>query len=368
MKRLRRIEVLYGVLVFLIVTIGVWWAYYLTQEGHHFQDYQMQRLTTDKLHAIYLIQTVPGVAHDPVGLLGERYPHLHFHRVEAGWEVQIDERARAAIVAEAKRRQRMFIGEGFVFLILLAAGTTILTHASRRERDFKRARELFLAGATHEFKTPLASIRLYAETLQRPGLAEKDQVRIHAAVIENVERLESLVEQVLSVSRDESDRHARIERFDVGDEVTNLIEGMGAFLESRDARLTLDLPSGRLLRGDRQALRVAVRNLVQNAVIHGPPPVEVRVALATDEHGHHLSVVDNGPGIPRREHRRVFESFYRGEAAHSSLNSRPGGSGLGLYLVERNVHALGGKVSLDSTPGEGSTFTLHLPSAAPEES
>jgi signal transduction histidine kinase len=367
MKRLRRIEVLYGVLLFLILVMGAWWAYFMAQEGLHYEDYQMQRLTTDKLHAIFLIQSVPDVAHDPLGVLGERYPYLHFHRVESGWEVSVDERAVLAIRAEAARRQRMFLGEGLFFLVLLLAGTTILALASRRERDFKRARELFLAGATHEFKTPLASIRLYAETLERPNLAAADRDRIHRAVIIDVERLESLVEQVLSVSRDADDPHARIERIDLAEEIADIVEAMDGFLQSRDARLEIDVPAGRAIRGDRRALRVAVRNLIQNAVIHGPPPVSVRIALDTRADGHHLSVADNGPGIPRREHRRVFESFYRGEAAASSLNSRPGGSGLGLYLVARNVKSLGGTIDLESAPGEGATFTLNLPKA-PEES
>jgi signal transduction histidine kinase len=362
----RHLGLMYGILVALIVVIGAWWVFYLTREGHHYESFQLQRFRTDQMHAVYILETVPEVRADPAAMLGKAFPHLLFRKTEKGWEVSIDPAAAADVHREAARRRRMFMTEGVVFLLLLAAGTTILTLASRRERDFKRARELFLAGATHEFKTPLASIRLYTETLQRPDLPPDAGLRIRGAMLQDVERLEAMMEQVLSVSRDEDHLRGARETLDLADVTRDVLEAMGAFLEDRGARLDVDVPAGHLVVGDRQALRVAVRNLVHNAVHYSPPPAQVSVTLYRDGNRHRLTVRDRGPGIPRREQKRVFESFYRAETGAGSLNERPRGSGLGLYLVQRNVESLGGRVELESEEGRGAAFTLVLPASAEE--
>ncbi len=361
MRLHRHLGLMYGILVALIVVIGAWWVYYLTREGHHYESYQLQRYRTDQMHAVYILETVPEARDDPSTMLGRAFPHLLFQKTDKGWEVGIDPAAVADVQKEAARRRRMFMTEGVVFLLLLAAGTTILTLASRRERDFKRARELFLAGATHEFKTPLASIRLYTETLQRPDLPPDAGLRIRGAMLQDVERLEAMMEQVLSVSRDEDHLRGMRETIDLADVTRDVLETMGAFLVDRGARLEVDVPEGHLVVGDRQALRVAVRNLVHNAVLYSPPPAQVSVTLYRDGNRHRLTVRDRGPGIPRREQKRVFDSFYRAETGAGSLNERPRGSGLGLYLVQRNLESLGGRVELESEEGRGAAFTLVLP-------
>lgn len=354
MKWHRRLGLLYAILVILMLSMGAWWMYYIDRESKNYERYELQRLATDRMHAVFLLELDPRVARDPEAALAETYPHLRFTRTDqGGWTVSEDPAVHQAVHDEANRRHRMFFTEGLFFLALLIAGTTILSLAFRREREFKRARELFLAGATHELKTPLACIRLYTETLERTDLDEADRRRIHGALTTDIDRLEAMMEQILSLSRDEDGLRRRPETLDLAEETEDLLDAMGPFLKERDADVVCDLPAGRLIRGDRQALRVALRNLIHNAVLHGGGPV--RIDLDTRDGHHRLGVSDDGPGVPRRERGRIFDSFYRGD------DNKAPGSGLGLYLVKRNAEVLGGEVVLQSEEGRGATFTLSLP-------
>ncbi len=358
MRLRQNLGLLYGILVFLILAIGAWWAFYMVQEGRHYEQYRLQLFATERLHAAFLINSVPEIAADPEGQLGEDFPELEFVREGERITVRTRPEAIAAVHREAARRRRMFLSEGAFFLVLLMAGTTILTVAARREQEFKRARELFLAGATHEFKTPLASLRLYTETLSRPDLETAQRQRILDAMIQDIERLEGMVEQVLAVSRDaDGTGPLRPEPLDVAEEVRAVLDQLAPLFQSHGARIETTLPPGCRVLGDRQLLRTAVRNLVHNAVMYSPAPATVRVVLQRRDGRCRLTVSDDGPGIPRREQRRIFDSFTRG----SSGVSRSGGSGLGLYLVKRNTERLGGRIELASSPGHGAAFTLDLP-------
>lgn len=349
----RRLGLLYAILVTLIVAMGAWWTYYINREGANYERYQLQRFATDRLHAVFLIELDPEVARDPGAALGASYPHLRFTPTNEGWRVIVDPDVERAVREESRRRNRMFLTEGVFFLALLIAGTTILTLAFRRERSFKRARELFLAGATHELKTPLACIRLYAETLERSDLEPEDRRRIQGALTTDVDRLERMMEQILSLSRDEAGPRPPAEVLDLAEETADLLASLRPFLDERGVEVDADLPPGRLIRGDRRTLRTALRNLIHNAAHHGGG-APVSLSLETREERHRLSVSDAGPGIPRRERGRIFDSFYRGGGAES-------GSGLGLYLVKRGAETLGGSVELESEEGRGATFTLSLP-------
>ncbi len=364
---------LYGVLVVLIVALGAWWVIFLTQEGRNYERYQLQRMATDRIHAEYLIRTVPEVQSDPTGQLGETYPHLIFRATEDGITAEIDSLAVARVQREARRRQRMFTGEGIFFLLLLAAGTTILTLAYRSERAFKRARELFLTGATHELKTPLASLRLYTETLDRPELGAEESGRIRTRMLEDIGRLELLAEQILALGYEEEDSRSRYESLDVAEEVQAVLAEMDGFIRGHGARVETDLLPDQFVRGQRFVFALVLRNLLSNAVLHSPPPARVAITSAREGQWLRLSVQDHGPGIPRAERKRIFQEFVRAVdrgGSHAPLKEghrHSAGAGLGLYLVKRKMEMMGGKVELDSEVGKGSTFTLALPVHGKEE-
>ncbi|MDP6460695.1 MAG: HAMP domain-containing sensor histidine kinase, partial [Gemmatimonadota bacterium] len=236
-----------------------------------------------------------------------------------------------------------------------------LVRARLRENDYRRARELFLAGVTHEFKTPLASLRLYTETLDRPDLGDEERGRIRGLLVRDVQRMERLVGQVLTAARDRPSRAHLREPFDLSEEAEAVLRGMEGFLTRESARLVTELPRGRSVKGERAAFSIALRNLVENAVLHSPQPAEVRVTLSSESAWHRVSVRDRGPGIPRRHRRSIFRGFFRIEAEDASSSRGARGTGLGLYLVKRNAEALGGRVEVRSGSDGGSVFTLVLP-------
>jgi two-component system sensor histidine kinase SenX3 len=318
----------------------------------------LQRLATDRFHAAYLIQTVPEIAADPEGHLRKTYPHLHFQPTSTGYEVTIDPNAQAAVRAEARRRQRMFLSEGIFFLALLGGGATILIMATRRERDFKRSRELFLAGATHELKTPLASVRLYTETLDRPEIGAAEAARIRARMLEDILRLETLINQVLAISHEEHGQPGPSQVLDLARETEEVLQEMDGFLQSNQAEIDAILPTGHLVRGEKLTFSLALHNLVHNAVRYSQRPARVALKLAQQGDWHRLQVQDWGCGIPRKLQEKVFACFFSRDLGDPNFSP---GAGLGLYLVQRNAQNLGGRVELKSEEGKGSTFTLVLP-------
>lgn len=366
MRSKRLLLWLYLVFLVTIFAQASWWFIYLGREAEHYANYQLQRLRTDQLHAVYLYNSSPELRADPQRALGGYFPGLLFRKGPEGVDIAIDPAAESAIREESRHRRRMFLWEGGFFLALLLAGASMVFVAYRREQAFRRSRELFLAGVTHEFKTPLASLSLYAETIARPELEEPQRERILGRMSEDLQRLRLMVEQVLAVSRAGSPGALRPVPLDPAQVVRAVLGDLAALAEKEGASLEADLPKGFLVAADEQALHSALRNLIGNAIHYVPAPARVAVTLSRTDGLVRLAVSDDGPGIPRREQKRIFQSFYRvGEAG-----SRPAGihgSGLGLYLVKQNLEAMGGRVELESVPGEGATFTLVLPELATEE-
>jgi signal transduction histidine kinase len=356
------ISITYWLLLVLMITQSSWWVIYLSREGDRYLELQQQRFQADRLHAAYLMRTYPEIAGDPATHLRANFPHLHFQRVETGWDIHVDSAVEDFARREADRRSAMFLGEGIFFLVLILAGSVLLTLAYRREMSFRRTRELFLAGVSHEFRTPLASLQLYSETLERPDLEECRRNEILKHMQEDVSRLDGMVGQVLAASRAEGSMIDRSELLNVRIEVADVLRGLGAFFAGEGAEVETGLSDDCHILGNRQLFSVALRNLLENAVRYSPKPARIELRLESDELECRLSVRDRGPGIPRHLRKKIFQSFFRvGEAGR-----RPGGvrgTGLGLYLVKRTAQELGGKIELESKVGEGSTFTLVLPVA-----
>jgi signal transduction histidine kinase len=353
-----RMGFIYSVLVALICALGVWWIYYLTVEGRLYVEHSLQKMANDRLHAAFLVRTDPEVRADPERWLGPSFPHLVFRRTPHGIETEIDPRIVAEIEDKGRRRRNMFLYEGAFFLLLLVSGSTILAVSWRNAERFKQARELFLAGATHEFKTPLASLRLYTETLAREGLPEEARGRIRTRMVADVVRLENLVDDMLAMSADDTFAVGPRERLDLCREAQAVLDGLRPFETDHGARFELVGAPGAAIMGQRLYFALALRNLLVNAVRHSPTPVHVTVTIESGRRQHRVVVTDDGPGIPRKLQARVFECFYS-----TTGNQRHGGTGLGLYLVRRNIESIGGKVALQSEEGRGCTFTLTVPAA-----
>jgi signal transduction histidine kinase len=232
-----------------------------------------------------------------------------------------------------------------------------LARAVGREARAVSREKAFLASVTHELRTPLATIRLFGETLAEGRGSPREY---GALVAEESKRLDSLIERVLAVTRvDEAPVFSRVEPAELVDSAVNLID---ARAEQRAVQIDWQSSSPQQVLPevwwDAEAVRRALLNLLDNAIKHGKHGGRVKVRAALDDGLVKLSVTDDGPGIGRRDRQRVFKRFQRGE-------SESAGTGLGLYVVEQVAHAHGGRVDLVTEENRGCAFTLVLPVVPP---
>lgn len=276
--------------------------------------------------------------------------------VAAGIAVPDVEGLRLALRPAAPARGRLLAARGLLWLAV-GAGLLVLGLVQRtlaREARAVSREKAFVAGVTHELRTPVAAIRVFGETLAEGG---GDPREYGALLAEESERLEALVEGVLAATRmDEAPRFAEVRP---GELLASAVRLMRPRAERRGVTLRVhtqeDLGNARW---DEDAVRRALLNLIDNAITHGRPRGEVEAAAEGDGQHVRLSVRDDGPGIGRRDQRRIFGRFARG-------TTEAPGTGLGLYLVDQVVRVHGGRVDLTSGDGHGCTFTLVLPRCLP---
>jgi heavy metal sensor kinase len=231
----------------------------------------------------------------------------------------------------------------------------------RLEESFEKLRR-FTSDASHELRTPLAALRSVGEVSLETERTAAEYRNVIASMLEEVNRLTSLVEGLLAVARGDA-KHFELDRSvipveELVREATGLLE---VLVEDKDQHLLVRAESAGSVAGDRMLLRQALVNLVHNAIKYSPAAstIEVRAARATDG-GVVVDVIDNGPGIAAEHVDKVFDRFYRVEQARSRDR---GGAGLGLAIAKWAVEVHGGTILVDSCPGRGSTFQVRLPAA-----
>jgi signal transduction histidine kinase len=256
---------------------------------------------------------------------------------------------------------------GVIFFILIIAGLVVYTVFLVREIHKNEQQDSFLNAVTHELKTPIASLRLYLETLQSRQLTEAQHQDFYRIMLEDTDRLLGTVEQILKAGEA---RHAsgkqNWEKVDFSTIVAETVDltRLRHHLPSQDLLFAGSPDEKIYLRGNPQELRTAVFNLVENAVKYSGEKKEIEVDLLTpDIDTILLRVRDKGVGIPHPELKRIFKRFYR---VASSANGRVKGTGLGLFIVRSIARRHGGDAFAESEgTGRGSTFTLRLPRVYP---
>jgi two-component system, OmpR family, phosphate regulon sensor histidine kinase PhoR len=232
-------------------------------------------------------------------------------------------------------------------------------------RRLESLRRDFVANVSHELRTPVTAVRSAAETLRDSALKDPDPKaaeRFADIIVRNSERLQNLIEDLLELSRLESNEFKlKREKIDLT-VVANLV--LGLFRERADRKgiqLSADIPAGmQPVETDQRALEQVLSNLVDNAVKYCPAGASVKLRAANGDGVVKLSVEDTGPGISETHLPRLFERFYRVDAGRSR---DVGGTGLGLSIVKHMVEAMGGEVTVRSTVGKGSAFDVRLPLA-----
>lgn len=225
-----------------------------------------------------------------------------------------------------------------------------------QEASERRLRQ-FVADASHELRTPLTSIRGYAE-LFRSGAASDPEglARVMARIESEGARMGSLIEDLLLLARLDQGRPLRSEPVDLVALTRDALSDMHAVDPERP--LVFEHPDEAIVHGDADRLRQAIDNLLTNARIHTDSGTPVRVTIEREASDVRLSVADEGPGMSAEDASRVFDRFYRVDTARSRAS---GGTGLGLSIVASIVRAHGGKVSLDTELGRGTTVTMLFP-------
>jgi two-component system, OmpR family, sensor histidine kinase SenX3 len=253
---------------------------------------------------------------------------------------------------------------GFVFFSLLIVGLVLNTTFLIREIRRNEQHDAFINAVTHELKTPVASIRLYLETLKTREIDEQQRQEFYNIMLADSDRLTTTVEQVLRAGR------TGLRRRRIANSVFNLGEMVRECLELARVRYGLneshliytESPEASAARvsGDIDELRAAFANLLDNAVKYSDAEVRVVVSVsAPDEKRVTVRVADQGIGIPHAQLKRIFKRFYR---VPGRFMARVKGTGLGLFIVHSVVRKHGGRVFAESAGlGHGSTFTVQLP-------
>ena len=256
---------------------------------------------------------------------------------------------------------------GFIFFLLIIAGLVLNTIFLVREIKRNEQHDSFINAVTHELKTPVASIRLYLQTLQSRELDDERRREFYRIMLEDSDRLLHTIEQVLRAgatgSRLRRTAKARLNLGDLARESVALARTR--FNLGEDALVYIDETRiNAIVLGDADELRAAIWNLIDNAVKYSVGDVKVRVELQqTDNQRFAVRVTDSGVGISPPDLKRIFRRFYRVPAA---VAVRTKGSGLGLFIVRSVAKKHGGRAFAESHgPGQGSTFTLQLPAAPP---
>ena len=292
---------------------------------------------------------------------GPLLPHLSL--------VLMQDRSRPDPVEEVVRergRRHLFLTGGLVAVLVLGLFATI--RGAAKERELARLKSDFVSTVSHELKTPLTSIRMFAEMLQQ-GVAGEDrdrERRYHEIIVKESERLGLLIANLLDYAQIERGTRRYNRKLEpAGQLAQEAVTTFARLREGEGQAVQLSSADPAPILVDREVTVQALLNLLSNAAKYGGGnghPVEVAVARRADGRVA-MSVRDRGPGIPRAEHERIFREFYRAPAAYTAGVE---GTGLGLALVKRHVEAQGGAIELDSEPGRGATFTLVFPDASAE--
>jgi signal transduction histidine kinase len=250
---------------------------------------------------------------------------------------------------------------GALLMAAIISGVVLNTIFLVREIRRNAQHDAFINAVTHELKTPIASIRLYLETLQTRAVDDTKRQEFYRIMVDDSERLLGTIEQVLRTGRiGASSRRLNLSRIDLGGVIEQCVQRVRALHKVGPEALAYRSGPAVTIVGDADEVQAAVSNLIDNAVKYSGNDVNVTVETAqVDGKYVALRVIDHGPGIEKTELKRIFKRFYRVPGA---LATRVKGTGLGLYIVRSVAKRHGGRAWAESEgPGHGATFVLKLP-------
>lgn len=264
----------------------------------------------------------------------------------------------AEIVSTNTRPQMALM---IVLALIMGCGVFFVAGAAAREVRVAELKTNFVASVSHDLKTPLALIQLFAETLELGRVRKPERaVEYYRIINGEARKLTRLIENILDFSKMEAGlRPYRMAPANVGDLTTDVLGRMEHQLSQNQFKVAATIEPGLpRVHADGDAVEQAIENLLSNAMKYSGEARNIEVDVRRRDHHVVIAVADHGLGIPRGEQKRIFRKFYR---IDSELGGGPQGCGLGLAIVDRTMRGHGGFVRVESEPDHGSTFTLHFP-------
>ena len=259
------------------------------------------------------------------------------------------------LIAANAKRMPMILGEGTVFLIILLVGIYFFQRTIKKESEFHQQQQNFLLSVTHELKSPLAAIKLVLQTLVKRDLTKDKRDQLIGNSIEDVGRLDDLVENMLLATRIENNSYSYPkELFDFSELVKSIYDR--AIITSENTRnFQQQIEDNITIMGDRFALGSLINNILENAVKYSPVGAAVQVQLYQQSNKIFFIVADQGVGIADSERQKIFQKFYR---LGNELTRQNKGTGLGLFIVAQVAKNHQAKVVVSNNQPKGTIFEI----------
>jgi len=316
--------IFYLVVIYGIASFG-WWCYLLLDKNY--REFEQQK-------------TILELRHKQENKAGDFRDTDRYEEIEDDYYSQI----------------YMIVGEGAVFLLILIAGIYKIRSTFFREIELANQQKNFLLSITHELKSPLSSIKLALQTLGRKDLSEDNKQKVVTNSLQDTERLEDLVNNILLATKIEEGRYSsEFEIIDLSPLVNDIVDKQkGGTDHQIDTSIYHDLT----VKGDRYALRSVITNLLENAIKYSPSKEPISVTVKERDGMAVIYVADRGHGIPDQEKARVFNKFYR--IGNEDTRSTKG-AGLGLFLVKSIMAYHDGTAWIRNNEPQGAVVKVMMP-------
>lgn len=255
-----------------------------------------------------------------------------------------------------QRQSWMIAGEVAVFSLTLLIGLWLINRGYFREMNAARQQRNFLLSITHELKSPIASVQLALETIQKRPLQQPQLEKICQSALRENERLHNLVSDLLLSARLESAYTPNFNPVNLGELLSEITDQMRQ--RYPEARIELDVPAFPEVRVDRSGLHSVFFNLLENGIKYSTPPAIIQVQVRQQPEIVVIEIIDQGIGIPPEEQKQIFEKFYRVGNEDTRTTK---GTGLGLYIVQQIIRAHNGSIRVRNNEPKGTIFSIELP-------
>jgi signal transduction histidine kinase len=322
-KQIKKATVIYWLMLTYIVVALAWWFISLQTQNRMLADFRMKQLnaTIDKTYSPEVYQA-----------------------------------EYASIVAERKKRTVMHVSEGLFFFALIILAAVFIFRSVRHQFRLQLQQQNFMMAVTHELKTPIAVTRLNLETMQRYALEPEKQKKLIKTTLEETSRLTSLTNNILVASQLEGGGYPSFkDDLDLSDLLKDCIQDFRNRFPDRI--FTEQITAGADVKGDALLLQMLINNLLENAIKYSPKESPITAILKTDRNSVYLSIIDQGPGIPEDEKKKIFGKFYR---IGNEATRKTQGTGLGLYLCTRIADYHNADISVTNDKPHGSNFAVNF--------